>query len=211
MLPEIDGCGLGLPDPAHCLCRAGWRARDIPSRRRHTGRSRPSRRACRRSDRARTPKPFLVPTTKVKKPSRSSRAAFQRLAEILAMRHLRGEIGGRDLGVVLGLECHAFADQLAAQIVVVGQRAVVHQALVGAGRERDARPSSSPPIPSPCGYGRCRACRSSCATSKRIDDRLGQADFLVDLDDVAGAHDADVGAQRLDAPRAPRRSWPARS
>jgi hypothetical protein len=101
------------------------------------------------------------------------------------------EIGGGDFGVVLGLEGHAFAHQFAAQIVVVRERAVVHQALVGAGRER---------MGAERGHGRFR-CHAGMADAMRAghganakagDDILRQADFLVDLDAVARAHDADV-------------------
>ena len=52
------------------------------------------------------------------------------------------------------------ADQLAADGVVVRQRAVVHQALVGARWRTDARRPWSPRIRSPCGYGRWHGCRS---------------------------------------------------
>ena len=50
-LPEIDRGGLRLPDRAFSM-PGSRRARDIPSRRRHSRRSRPSPPACRRSDRA---------------------------------------------------------------------------------------------------------------------------------------------------------------
>ena len=140
-----------------------------------------------------TPKPDLVPTTKVKKPSRSSSALVQRLPEILALGHFGREIGGSDLGVVFGLEGHALPHQFAAQVVVVGQRAVVHQALVGAGREgmraerRDRQFSRH--------AGMADAVRAGHgADAETRDDILRQADFLVNLDAVARAHDANVGA-----------------
>ena len=59
----------------------------------------------------------------------------ERVAETLALSHAPGEIAGGDLGIVLGLELQAGLFQFAAQRVVIGQRAVVHEALIAAGRE----------------------------------------------------------------------------
>ena len=63
-------------------------------------------------------------------------AALERLLERVALAQPPGQVAGRDLGVVVGLEHDALAPQLLAQAVVVRERAVVHQAQVEPGRER---------------------------------------------------------------------------
>ena len=113
-LPEIHSGGFGFPDAGGPRFPAGSPGRGILIRRPRTDRSRPSRRVCRRSGSRTTPKPFLVPTTKVKNPSRSVQGSFQRVAQ----RSRRScslwlMISGPDLGVVFGLECHAKALELA--------------------------------------------------------------------------------------------------
>ncbi len=86
-------------------------------------------------------------------------AVHQRVVQRVALAQAPRQVAGGDLGVVLGVELDALAAQLAAQAVVVRQRAVVHEAEVEAGREgvraerRDARSRS------PCGCARGRGCR----------------------------------------------------
>ncbi len=63
-------------------------------------------------------------------------AALQRLLQARALAHPPGQIAGRDLAVVVGLEADSLARQEPAQTVVVGERPVVHQAQVEPGRER---------------------------------------------------------------------------
>ena len=196
MLPEIDGCGLRFPDPRIVYAgqfgqRAIFRTEgDILVGLGHDGGLAGDRVAY-------DAEAVLGADDEGEEAVEIGERAFQRLAQILAMRHLRGEIGGRDLGVVLGFEFHAFADQLATDIVVVGQRAIVHQALVGAGRKRMRTHGRHRRFR--CHAGMADAVRAAhLADIEAINDRLRQADLLVDLDHVAGAHDADVGAQRLD-------------
>src|SRR5665809_55234 len=61
-------------------------------------------------------------------------AHFEGVAERQALAHAPSEITGRHLGVVLGLESESFTLQHPAEIVVIGERAVMHQALVRASR-----------------------------------------------------------------------------
>jgi hypothetical protein len=127
-----------------------------------------------------TPKPLRVPTTKVKKPSRSV-SVPPWLAQPGALLHLVAEERGRDLRVVLRLEAHAGAAQLPPHGVVVRQRPVVHEALVGSGGE-GVRPGG--------GDGRFRrhAGVADAVGAGHVGDPeagghvLGQAHLLVDLD-----------------------------
>ena len=77
-----------------------------------------------------TPKPFFVPTTNVKNPIKIVETFGQSLTEVHALVHTPGEIGRGDLAVVLRLEGHAVATKLTTQIIMVGKRAIVHEALV---------------------------------------------------------------------------------
>ena len=133
-LPEVDGCGLGLPDARVVDAgQAGERAvfgaeGDVLVGLGHDGRL--------AGDRvAQHAEAVLGADDEGEEAVEIVEALLQRFAEVHALVHAPGDVGGGDLGIVLGLEGHAVVDQLAAQVVVVGQRAVVHEALVGAGRE----------------------------------------------------------------------------
>ena len=57
----------------------------------------------------------------------------QSFAEVHALVHARGDIGRGNLAVVLRFEGHAVAAKLAAQVVVVGKRTIMYEALIAAG------------------------------------------------------------------------------
>jgi len=60
----------------------------------------------------RTAKPSAVPTAKVVEAVEVAQAALERLAEVRAFAQAPGQVAGRDLGVVVGLEADALAAQL---------------------------------------------------------------------------------------------------
>ena len=111
----------------------------------------------------------------------------QCFAQILALGHFRREIGGGHFRVVLGFEGHAFAHQFTAQIIVVGERTIVHQALVGA-RGKGMRAKRRH-----CRF-RCHAGVTDAVAAghgthvETGDDILRQAGFLIDFHTVAGTH-----------------------
>ena len=116
---------------------------------------------------------------------------LERLVERGAFAQSPGQIAGRDLGVVVGLEPDAVASQPGAQPVVVGQRAVVHEAEVEAGREGVGM----------LGRDRALGRHAGMAEAMRAVE-LGQPEaghhvlrpalLLEDLDGFADAHETDL-------------------
>ena len=98
--------------------------------------------------------------------------------------------------------------QHAAEVVVVGQRAVMHEALVRAGRIGVDAVGGHRPTRSPCGYGRWRGCRSFRRGPKRSATVSGPPDLLVEFHAVASADEVDL--RRLDE-RASRRDGGSKS
>ena len=136
-------------------------------------------------------KTILGSDDKGEEPVEILKAAFQCFAQRCTVLHFPCEVGGTDLCVVLGFDMDAFAAQLAAQRVVVGQRTIVHQTLIGARVEgmsahgRDSRFR--------------RHTRMSNAMCARHFGKLkpgrhifGQTDFFVDFETVAKTHHADA-------------------
>lgn len=119
------------------------------------------------------------------------KALVQRLLQAIADAQPPGQVAGRDLRVVLGLEAHALLFEPLAQPVVVGQRAVMHQAQILSGRERVA-----------AGHGhRALGGHAGMADDVRtlhrgqveaLDDGLGPANPLQDLDTAPDAHNTGV-------------------
>ncbi|OMP13094.1 hypothetical protein COLO4_02296 [Corchorus olitorius] len=126
-----------------------------------------------------TPKPDLVPTTKVKKPSRSSSAPVSASPRSLP------------------LAISAFA----AQIIMVGKRAIMHQALVCTGGEGMRAKRRHRRFRRHTGVADAMGARHG-AHVKTGDDILRKTGFLVDFHAVAGTHHAhiraDCGKNRTD-------------
>ena len=118
---------------------------------------------------------------------------LQSLAEARAFLHAPGEIAGRHLGIVLGLELDAAAAHGAAQGVVIGERPVVHQALVAPRRERMRTLGRHRQL------GRHARVRDAVRARhlrqlEACAHRVRPSDFLVDLHARAGADDGDAVA-----------------
>ena len=84
----------------------------------------------------RTAKPSAVPIEERVEAVEVVEAVHQRVVERVALAQPPRQVAGGHLGVVLGVELDALAAQLAAEVVVVRERAVVDEAEVEAGRER---------------------------------------------------------------------------
>ena len=99
------------------------------------------------------------------------------------------QITGGDFGIVLGVEIDPFAAQLLAQTEVVGQRAVVHQAQVGARGKRVAAFHGHGTFGGHAGVADDVAAFHA-AQAEALRDLLRQAHSLEDFDALARAHDA---------------------
>jgi len=118
--------------------------------------------------------------------------SFQRLARLSpsCMRQVRYPAA---TSVSLsGAEADAAALQALAQPVVVGQRAVVHQAKIEPGRERVRVLGGNRALGRHAGMAEGMAA-GDLAQAEAIDHSAGQTHLLVDLDGIAGAHDSDLG------------------
>ena len=89
--------------------------------------------------------------------------------------------------------------QLSAQAVVVRERAVVHEAEVVAGRERVRALGRDPALGRHARVAERVRARARRRARTRSANARGPADLLVDLDHLAGAHHAQVGAVLLGA------------
>ena len=124
-------------------------------------------------------------------------AALERLVERRSLAHPPHQIARRDLAVVLGAERDALALQILAHAVVVGQRAVVHEAQVEPGRERmrsvgrDPALGRHPRVAERMAAGQLRQ-------AEPLDELDRQPDLLVDLDHGARAHHPHLGVGILD-------------
>jgi hypothetical protein len=115
--------------------------------------------------------------------------AFQRLAQRRALLHPPCQVGRADLGVVLAFDADAVAAQLSPQRVVIGERPVVHEALVGPGGKRMRALGRHGGFGGHAGMADAMGARHG-RQAKAVRDIAGQPHFLVDLDPVAIAHDA---------------------
>src|SRR6476620_5646288 len=122
---------------------------------------------------------------------------LERGAEAVALADTPSEIARSHFSVVLRFEAQTLALELPAKRIVIGKRAVMHEALIAPCGERMSAVGGDRRLRRHAGMR--NAVRSRHAVEmKALGHRVGPPHFLVDFHAGAGAHDTHIVAKGLD-------------